>query len=246
MTAAPNQAPLLPMFFHEVVPLDPARHGALRLERGHDYGFARETNAIPLALHELAAAAADYPVVFGGPGQGAVLAIVGYRDRENLYVDGAGAWRPGTYIPAYCRNYPFAFIEAPGGMNLLLGIDGRAASLGTAGQPLFADTKPAAALTEAMELCRSLHQSLKEATELCAALEAQGLLVENRAVIAFAKGGSAMLGGFRVVDTAKLGALDDAKFLEWRRRGWLAPIYAHLQSTGRWGRIVDLAAGVAA
>jgi hypothetical protein len=234
------------MFFREIVPLDAKRHGALHLARGSDYGFARETNAIPVAIHELAAASADYPIVFGGPGTTAALAIVGYRDRENLFVQKDGTWRHGAYIPAYARNYPFAFIETQGGQTLVLGIDPKSSSLGTKGAALFETQKAATALNEAMELCRSLHQSLKETFQFCTALEERGLLVENRAVIEFKEGGAATLGGFRVIDVQKFGALDDAVFLDWRKRGWLAPIYAHFHAAGRWARIVDLAAGARA
>jgi hypothetical protein len=230
------------MFFSGVVPLDPKRHGDLRLERGRDFGFARETNAIPVALHELAAAAADYPIVFGAPGRQAALAIVGFRDHENLYVGADGTWRRGAYVPAYVRNYPFAVIETPGSDALVLGIDPKATSLGASGAPLFEAGQPAAALKEGLDLCSSLYHSLKETSDFCAALELEGLLIENRAVIEFARGGSATITGFRVVDVAKLDKVAEARFLDWRKRGWLAPLYAHLQSTTRWARIVDLGA----
>ncbi len=234
------------MFFREIVPLEATRHVGLRLSRGGDYGFARETNAIPVAIHELSAASADYPIVFGGQGVATAMAIVGYRDRENLFVRPDGTWQPATYVPAYARNYPFAFIETPGSQNLLLGGDPKAASIGAAGAALFDGKQPSPALNEAMDLCRSLFQSLKETAIFCAALEERGLLVENRAVIEFKEGGSATLGGFRVVDVNKFGALDDTVFVDWRRRGWLGPVYAHFHAAGRWARIVDLAAGARA
>jgi hypothetical protein len=239
--AEPN--PALPLFFREIVPLDPRLHGDLRLDRGRDHRFARETNAIPIALHEIAPAAADYPIVFGGPGQAALLAIVGYRERENLFVDLAGSWLRGAYIPAYVRNYPFAFIEAPDAKTLVLGFDPQAALFGKAGAPVFANAQPTQPLTEAAEFCKSLYQSLRETAAFCAALDANGLLVENSAVIDFKQGGSAVLRGFRVVDAEKFGALDDAVFLNWRKRGWLPAIYAHFHSAARWARIVDLGAG---
>jgi hypothetical protein len=238
--AEPN--PALPLFFREIVPLDPRLHGDLRLERGQDYRFARETNAIPIALHEVAAAAGDYPIVFGGPGQAALLAVVGYRERENLYVDLAGQWQRGSYVPAYVRNYPFAFILAPDNKTLVLGFDPQARCFGAAGAPLFAAGQTAPPLTEAADLCKTLFASLRETGELVAALEAQGLLVENSAVIDFKQGGQAVLRGFRVIDGDKFAALDDAVFLDWRKRGWLAAIFAHVNSAARWSRIVDLGA----
>lgn len=242
--AEPN--PALPLFFREIVPLDPRKHDELRLERGRDFRFARETNAVPIALQEIAAASGDYPIVFGGPGQTAMLAVVGYRDRENLFVDPAGAWRRATYIPAYVRNYPFAFIEAPDAKTLVLGFDPQAGCFGGSGTPLFANAQPTQALTEAAELCKSLFQSLRETAALCAALDANGLLVENSAVIDFTQGGQAVLRGFRVIEAEKFAALDDAVFLDWRKRGWLPAVYAHFHSQARWGRIVDLGAAARA
>jgi hypothetical protein len=234
--------PQLPLFFREVAALDAKRHAGLCLERGKHYGFARETNAVPIAIAEAAAAAADYPLVFGGPGQPAMVAIVGYRDRENLFVDAAGAWRRDTYIPAYVRNYPFAVIEGTGQNNWMLGFDPNAAQLGKTGAALFAEGQPTQALNEAANLCRALYQSLRETMSLCAALDAHGLLVDNSAVLEFKQGGSAIVRGFRVIDQAKFNALDDGVFVDWRRRGWLTPIYAAINSAPRWARLVDLAA----
>jgi hypothetical protein len=238
--AEPN--PLLPLFFRELVPLDSARHGELKMQRGREFGFARDTNAVPIAIHEIAPAAADYPIVFGGAGQPTMLAIVGYRERENLFVDIAGTWRRGNYVPAYVRNYPFAFIEPPD-RTLVLGFDPQAQCFaGKGGAALFEGGQPGKPLAEAVELCKQLYQSLRETATLTAALETAGVLVENSATIEFKQGGSAVLRGFRVIDQAKFDALPDATFLDWRKRGWLAAIYAHFASTARWARIVDLAA----
>jgi hypothetical protein len=234
------------MFFKGIAALDPIRHATLKLKRRGDFGFARETNAIPIALHEAAAAGGDYPIVFGAKGQPAMLAIVGYRDRENLFVEGDGSWRRGMYVPAYVRNYPFAFIEAPGGQQYVLGIDPDAPLLASDGEPLFEEMRPTQPLNQAIELCKSLFQSLRETVDLINALEQHQLLIDNSALIEFRTGGSARLGGFRVLDGAKFNMLDDAVFLDWRRRGWLAPIFAHFNAAGRWGRIVDTAAATRA
>jgi hypothetical protein len=230
------------MFFKGITPLDPIRHGTLKLKRTRDFGFARETNAVPVALHEAAAANGDYPIVFGGKGQPAMLAIVGYRDRQNLFVEADGSWRRGLYVPAYVRNYPFAFIEAPGGQQYVLGIDPDAPLFATDGEALFEETRATQVLNTAIELCKSLFTSLRETVDFVTALDQHQLLIDNSALIEFRAGGSARLGGFRVMDAARFNALDDAVFLDWRRRGWLAPIYAHFNAAGRWGRIVDTAA----
>jgi hypothetical protein len=98
------------------------------------------------------------------------------------------------------------------------------------------------AADEALQFCRALHEDLKQTRAFCAALDAAGLLVANQATIALRSGASLRLEGFKVIDLAKFDAVDDAQFLEWRRRGWLTLIYAHFLSTARWAGIVDLTA----
>jgi hypothetical protein len=242
-TTQQNQPAGIPMFYRNLVPLDAERHAELRIERDSDFSHTASSNSLPLALDEFTAAAVDYPIVFGSAGKGVALAIVGFRDGENLFVDADGAWLAGAYIPAYARNYPFAFFGQEGEGRLMLGVDLDAPCLQKpTGAPLFDGRKPAPALSEALEFCGALHKSLQSTWSFVAALDEAGLLVENQAVINFAAGGRASLGGFRVIDQAKFEALDDKRFLDWRKRGWLPAIYAHFQSLSRWSRIIDLGA----
>ena len=46
--------------------------------------------------------------------------------------------------------------------------------------------------------------------------------------------------GARIIDEKKFAALADGDFLEWRKRGWLALIYAHLISLGQITHLTDL------
>jgi hypothetical protein len=240
--------PALPLFFRRVAALDRGVHAGLKLDRGKGgYGYAAAANALPLAGGEFAAAGANYPIVFAGAGPTSALAVVGTRDGQNLFVDGAGAWRPGKYIPAYARAYPFILLEIPGGERLVLAADPDAECLaGDTGVALFENGKASAALDEALQFCRTLHEELRQTRAFCAALDAAGLLVPNQAMITLGSGVSFKLEGFKVIDRAKFDALDDALFLDWRRRGWLALIYAHFLSTAQWAGIVDLTSASAA
>jgi hypothetical protein len=47
--------------------------------------------------------------------------------------------------------------------------------------------------------------------------------------------------GFRGIDEAKLNLLPAETFLNWRSRGWLTLIYAHLLSLGGWDKLVHIA-----
>jgi hypothetical protein len=47
---------------------------------------------------------------------------------------------------------------------------------------------------------------------------------------------------FQIVDEAKFNALPDDVFLDWRRRGWLPLVYAHLMSMASGAGLVELEA----
>jgi SapC protein len=235
--------PALPLFFRRVQALDTTLHAALRIDRGKGFGYAAQTNALPLAGSEFMAAAACYPIVFAGSGPAAALAVTGSRDGQNLFIDGKGTWRPGAYVPAYVRSYPFLLLEMPGTDRLVLAIDPDAEQLGAeSGQPLFADGKSTQTLDEVLQFCRALHDDLKQTRSFCEALETAGLLVANQAMLTLRSGAKHRLEGFKVIDRAKFDALDDATFLDWRKRGYLPLIYAHFVSTAQWAEIVELTA----
>ena len=75
-----------------------------------------------------------------------------------------------------------------------------------------------------------------------AALDEHDLLISNQAGVTLASGEKMSLSGFRVIDEKKLTALPGEKFLDWRERGWLAPIYAQMLSSAAWQTLIDLTA----
>ncbi|HEV2673917.1 MAG TPA: SapC family protein [Aliidongia sp.] len=240
---ASGAAPSLPLFFKDVTVLDAGLHGALKLDRASGYGFARIANALPLGLSEVAIAAQYYPIVLTSGPNPMPVAILGYQAGENLFIDTEGAWLDDSYIPAYVRAFPFILIEPPGAGSIYLGIETTAPILGDQGEPLFTDGKPTAVVDTAMSFALAYRDDLKRATEFGKALNDAGLLVANEARLTFKSGGTARLDGFNVVDGAKLDALADETFLGWRKQGLLNPLYAILQSSTRWGQVINLANG---
>jgi hypothetical protein len=225
----------LPLFYREPRPLDVARHGKAGLAAVRSLGFAAKTNSIPLAADEFYTAQAHYPIVFAGGGrQPSAVAVVGVANADNLFIDAAGKWRDGAYVPAYVRRYPFVFIRSPDESKYILAIDEAAESYASGGgQPLFEGEEPSAATKHALQFCVEFQRHYEVAQAFAAAAEAEGLLTEYRADLR--RGGKVMtLSGFRVVDEAKFNGLSDETFLEWRKRGWIALTYAHLMSMRRW------------
>jgi hypothetical protein len=239
-------APSLPLFFHRVVGVNPELHGSLRLDRTAGVGYAAIAQAVPLGLGEMDIAAQHYPILFTTGENPSAVALLGLREGENLFVLPDGNWRPEGYVPAYVRAFPFIFVEDDSTKTLYVGMEPDAECLRPgSGTPLFEDGKPTALLNESVAFCSAFRDNLNATAALTRALEAEGLLEEEEASITFTHGGAARIRGFRVVKAERLDQLSDEIFLDWRRRGWISAIYAHLHSQARWGRLIDLAAPTA-
>jgi hypothetical protein len=231
----------LPLFHNHIVPLDPVRHASLKLDRDSGYGYSAGAEVIPIGIGEFVAAAQHYPILFTSPPEPVAVVLLGATKGRNLFVDQQGAWMPGAYVPALVRVFPFVMIDEAGGMRRTLGIEADAACLSpTKGQALFADGKPTAALNDAMALCQLCQAHLQSSAAFAAALEEAGVLQPKEATIEIATGGTVQITGFPAVDPDKVAALPDQVFLEWRRRDWLVPLYAHLFSTAKWIPFTDL------
>ncbi len=243
--AAPvaRAASALPLFHWNVVALDPVQHASLKFDRSTGYGYSAGAESIPIGTAEFEAAALSYPIVFTGDAQPVPVVLLGMRQGWNMFVDGEGAWRPGHYVPALVRAYPFAMIENAATATRWLGIEADAACLGPFnGLSLFEDGTPTAVVSEASGFCEACQAGLNDGAALGAALERAGVLDQREATIEVPGGRTAHITGFKSVDPQKLEAVPDDAFLEWRHRNWLTALYAHLFSAASWRSFTELAA----
>ena len=249
-TAAPPRgtgtAPQLPLFYQSIAAIDAMRHGGKSLKRSIGYGFARTAHAVILNGNEFELAARHYPIVFTSQPQIVPLCLLGLKPGQNLFLRPGGDWRPGIYVPAYVRRYPF-ILHTGENQQVTLCIDETAGALEDgAERPLFIDGKPADALRSAFNFCAAFHNDFSATREFGEQLIERGLLVPNQAEITLASGEKLAIGGFEVIDRGRFAGLPDSAFLEWRRKGWIAWVYAHFQSQGNWPALVDMAAGAGA
>jgi hypothetical protein len=242
-TAPPAPGPVLPLFFKRVVGVNPALHGGLRLDRSSGYGFSARAQSVPIGLGEFEAASQHYPLLFTAGANPTPVALLGLTEGTNLFVQPGGAWRPDTYVPAYIRAFPFIFVEDEKSKTLYVGMEPDADSLRPdSGAALFEDGKPTAALNDAIAFCSAFRDNLMAASTFARALNAQGLLEDEEATINYTAGGGTRIRGFKILKPERLDKVSDETYLDWRRRGWIAAIYAHLHSAARWGRLIELAA----
>lgn len=240
MSETSNQpaAAALPPFYRKPMPVEPTRHARMGISDKITFEFARDSNAILLTGSEFALAARSYPIAFSGGEQTVPVAVVGLRERENLFVDAEGKWREDTYIPAYVRRYPFIFSEVPDSPRLLLCLDEAAECLETdSKQPFFVADQPSTHLQEILKFCEAFQVQNQDTQELGRWLNQHGLL-EDRTVRSELEGGQVFtLSGFRLLNVQKLHELSDAQVLELHKRGWLPLLHFQLQSLNNWGSL---------
>ncbi len=237
-----DDAPLMPLFYKKPTPLDAKIHAKMGLKKNFGLGFTKGVNAVPVNLIELPQICHYYPIAFAPDATGTPVAIMGLRDNENLFLGENGEWEADTYIPAYIRRYPFIFSEMPNSDQLSLCIDYDDSILEENGEQKFFDAegKPSPLAQNALEFCKSYHAAAQHTIEFGKAMASAGILVDRQAEIAVGAGKKINFSGFRIIDEAKLADIDDKTFLDWRKKGYLPFIYAHLFSGAQWQRLTRL------
>lgn len=232
----------LPLFYKEPTPLDAKKHVKMGLKKDFGLGFTREVNAVPINMIEMPQICHFYPIAFSPDDNATPVALIGLRDNENLFLNAKGEWENNTYIPAYIRRYPFIFSEVPGNDQLTLCVDMGSDVVNEKSDQKFFDKdgNPSQLAQNALEFCKSYHAAAQQTVEFSKALAQSGLLVDRQAEINIAGDQKINFSGFRIIDEQKLAELDDADFLEWRKKGWLPFLYAHLFSGAQWQKLTML------
>lgn len=232
----------LPLFYHNPIPLDAEKHKNLGLAKNFNLSFTKGINAVPINMIEMPQICHHYPIAFSPDGNAAPVAILGMRDGENLFVDEKGNWQPDTYIPAYIRRYPFIFSEMPDSEQLTLCVDLNDTVVSETGEQKFfgEDGKPSQLSQNALEFCKAYHAAAQQTQSFSKTIQECDLLVDRQAEITVQGNKKISFSGFKIIDEEKLSQLDDDKFMEWRRKGWLPFLYAHLFSGSQWQRLTSL------
>lgn len=221
-------------FYEKPVALDRQNHRQLRLKASPTgFAFAASTIAIPLAIVEFPQTVLEYPIVFGigEKGPGTPIALMGVREKENLYIDENGKWL-GNYVPAFVRRYPFVLNIDPETSAPLVLIDEAFDGLSTTeGDRMFEEDGAETELTKSMlAFLGDFKMQGEMSNEFMTRLRKLDLLVPQSVAINRVEESPITLDGFHIVDEKRLAALDDATTLELVRSGDLARIHTHLLS----------------
>jgi hypothetical protein len=238
---APDGARPLPTFYRKVVALSRGKHARLGL-RTEDYGFAATTPIIHLAAVEFANAAQSHPLAFTDSNPPRAVCVAGTLPGINLYVDAAGHWRSGSYIPAAVRRFPFITLTSRDQPDVLtLGIEEESALLDPgAPDKLFEKGEMTKLCRQRLEFAAKLATEFEQTEALCDQLLGNALLMPARAVVPPRLAGRSIIRELRVIDPERLGALPAALRADWQANGWLAALDAQVASARNWTRLLAL------
>lgn len=236
--------PGLPLFYQKPAVLHFGEHRTLGLAAADGYSYTADAAAVPLCSGEFMPAIRHYPIVFTNAAEPIPLVVIGLQQR-NLQLDADGkSWRAGHYIPAYVRRYPFIIVDTPDPDQHLLAVEMTSIRIvdttSGVGERFF-DTQGVASsmAAQAMALCRGYHEDHKRTLAFCQALQANGLLTEQKVELTLAAGERLLVDGFKGIDKAALNKLSGETMIAWRDAGWLDLIALHLSSQQNWQLLID-------
>jgi hypothetical protein len=228
------------LFYDKPVAISRDLHRNAKVGATTSFAFAADTNSVALTVAEFFEASKEYPIVFAAVGERRIpVALLGLRDRENLYVDKQGKWI-GHYVPAFVRRYPFVLADNGNGEYIVCVDEASPAFDAADGQALFDETgKNTPVLDNAMNFLNAYQAEFIRTEAFVRRLQELDLLKQMSAKTELADGRSFVLDELYVVDEQKLVNLDEKSAAELLKTGQAAFAYAHLMSLSNMGRLVD-------
>ena len=220
------------LIYQRAVAVNPRDHKDISVKAGADFEFAKEVNSVPLMAVEFDPASIEYPIVFVGDSAGIMpAALLGIRDNENLYVDESGAWN-AKYLPAFVRRYPFVFSSEDGArFTLCLDEEFQGVNQRGVGERLFdAEGQRTQYLQNVLNFLQAYQAQYDATRAFVQRLNDLGLLEPMQAQFTLRTGQKISLGGFMIVNRARLRTLSGADLAKLAVSGDLDLVYAHLQS----------------
>ncbi len=231
---ASQPAAQLPLFYKNLVPLTSDLHLGHGIQQRTDLSFARATHAIPVTVDEFVMCQRHFPIVFSDGADGVPLALVGLKENENLFVDEAGQWKAGVYVPAYVRRHPFMLARLTPDADVLSLVfdDGAGVVTEDAADKLFdAEKQPSDTTKGILQFCEQFEQAIGRTRSFMEELGKLGLLMDGQAQIQNpGMAEPATFAGFKMVDEKKLQNIRGDQARKMVQNGMLGLVYAHLFS----------------
>jgi len=227
--------------FNEAVPLNSTDHSKLGLaEVEAPFAFARKATVLPAVASEVQSAQRDYPIVFTSLENPGLLAVTGFDNAGNLFVDESGHWESERYIPAYARCYPLAGLpQTEDGDQFVVFIDRQAEAIQVdAERAFFEGDELTPRAQEMVNFCGSYVEETRRTRLFCERMAELQLLGVREAVVN-ENGNNRTIAEYVCVEPEKLGELKGDVLQELFDSGYLATIFAHTFSMENWLRLDD-------
>lgn len=225
----------MPLLYKKLIPLNSRDHGAWHARTVDKAQWVSEQHAIPLTIDEFTQAMRHFPIVFSTGDNPVPLALMGLNEGVNVFFDQEGNPVEESYIPAYVRRYPFLLAKLQADADeMSLCFDSESELLGEfdEGEALFRDGQASDHARSLLAFCQRFEEAGARTRSFVDELLANELLMDGEfAVQLDGKTDKPYIyRGFKMVDQAKLRALDAAKVKAWNENGLLSLAYAHLFS----------------
>jgi len=220
------------------------KHKNTKVKRDLSFSHFKSQHLAPLVVHEFATAAHEYPIFFVKDNNSEDLrsvVLLGLKPGENLYYD-EQKWK-SNYIPEALIGYPFALANDPNNKDQqLLVVDEESERLNSdEGDALFDDDgKQTEFTTQLAEFLSAGIDKQFHTQAFIKKLQDLNLLINKSLDITITDKKSFSIDGIFMVDEAALNKLSDKDFLELRKLGYLAPIYASLLSMSKVSHLLKL------
>jgi SapC len=182
---------------------------------------------------------AHYPIVFrkSAEGQFQPLALLGFRERQNLFLGPAG-WE-ATYLPLMIERQPFMIGVAQQQMMMHIDLDSPRVSR-NAGERLFREHGGTSEFLERMNsVLLTIHQGLERTPAFVAALLEHNLLESFVLDITLDDGSQNRLTGFYTINEERLNALDGGALERLNKAGHLQPVYMAIASLSNFRALIE-------
>lgn len=207
----------------------------ITIKEVENYTFAKEQMSVPILLPEFYEACKDYPILFSKDKENLWMATVmlGYKEKENIFIDEKGKWTKNKYIPANLRRYPFIFATDANSSQLTLAVEKeyKVQSKKDDKRKLFDEEgKNSVFLDNTLNFLNRFHKDFQETAAFIKQLEEWELLEEKNASIIISKDEKYAINGFYTVNEEKLKHLSKKKKEELCSKNASPLITAHLIS----------------
>lgn len=222
------------------IPLDKDKHSALKINVRHSFEYAANTHLSAVTLKEFAQVATCMPMAFiNDPQTGNyhAVAMLGIESNQNMYMKD-GKWQ-GHAVPLNIQRFPFDV--RPDGDKLGVFIDEESDLITDDGEAMFTESgEPTEFLKNRQQLLGDIANSEMATQRFVKQLVELDLLETLEMMVHYANGQQRAVTGITTISEARLNELDDEKFLELKKSGFLGAIYAMLMSLGQINRLVQL------